>query len=177
MSFSVIIKTSYCALVALACLVLAGCAAPVTAPAAGRGPTLAPATPLPQSADDAEAIRQLILLEGQGVVRQDIAGLTNLWALDAVITDAKHTPDQAADDARWRGRDAIRERYALLVFPGNPAVNSPTDIEIVIDGDRATAVSTTRIGQEVSPGGDRWSFVKREGRWWIAGLTYNLEPK
>jgi len=170
-------KVSYCAFVAFACLILAGCAAPVTAPAPGRSPTLAPATPWPQPADDAAAIRQLILLEGQGVVRQDIAGLTNLWAADAVITDAKHTPDQPGDDARWPGRDAIRERYIVLVLPGNPTVNSPTDIEIVIDGDRATAISTTRIGQEVSPGGDRWSFVKREGRWWIAGLTYNLEPK
>jgi hypothetical protein len=172
-----VLRAGYRALVALACLILVGCAAPVTAPAPGRGPTPAPATPWPQPADDAEAFRQLILLEGQGVVRQDIAGLTNLWALDAVITDAKHTPDQPGDDARWRGRDAIRERYMLLVFPGNPAVNSPSDIEITIDGDQATAVSTTRIGQEVSPGGDRWSFARRAGRWWITGLTYNLEPQ
>jgi hypothetical protein len=170
-------KPPYCALVALVCLVLAGCAAPVIAPAPGRSPTPAPATPIAQPADATEAIRQLILLEGQGVVRQDIAGLTNLWAADAVITDAKHTPDQPGDDARWPGRDAIRERYTVLVFPANPALNSPTDIQVVIDGDRATAISTTRIGQEVSPGGDRWSFVKREGRWWIAGLTYNLEPQ
>jgi hypothetical protein len=171
------IKALCCAFVVLVCLVLTGCAAPVTAPAASRRPTLAPTTPVPQPADDAEAIRQLILLEGQGVVRQDIAGLTNLWALDAEIADARHAPDQPADDARWRGRDAIRERYALLVFPANPAVNSPTDIEITIEGDRAAAVSTTRIGHEVSPGGDRWSFVKRDGRWWIAGLMYNLEPR
>lgn len=32
-----------------------------------------------------------------------------------------------------------------------------------------------RIGREVSPGGDRWRFVRRDGRRWIAGLTYNLE--
>jgi len=148
----------------------------VATPAAeGRSP--APATPTAQPATDVEAIRQLILLEGQGVVRQDLAGLTNLWAPEAVITDAKHTPDQSADDARWPGRDAICQRYTVLVFPANPAVNSPTEIAIAIDGDRATAVSTTRIGQEVSPGGDRWSFVKREGRWWITELTYNLEPE
>ncbi len=62
----------------------------------------------------------------------------------------------------------------------SPAIRasiSPADVKIVIDGDKATATSTTQIGAETSPGGDRWDFVKRDGRWWIAGLTYNLEPK
>ena len=147
----------------------------------GPQPTLAAATllhtPTPQPATAEEAIRQLILLEGQGVVGQDIGGLMNLWAPEAVIADAKHTPDNPNDDARWRGRDAIRERYVVLVFPGNPSLVSPADVKIVIDGDKATATSTTQIGAETSPGGDRWDFVKRDGRWWITGLTYNLEPK
>jgi ketosteroid isomerase-like protein len=140
-----------------------------------------PATPAftstPQPASDEEAIRQLILLEGRGVVAQDITGLMGLWAEDAVITDAKHTPDDPSDDAHWRGRDAIRDRYVVLVFPGNPTSAGATDINIVINGDTAEAVSTTRIGDEVSPGGDRWTFVKRDGRWWITSLTYNLEPE
>ncbi|MGC8779681.1 MAG: nuclear transport factor 2 family protein [Anaerolineae bacterium] len=110
-------------------------------------------------------------------MRQDIAGLVNLWAADAVVTDARHTPDRPEDDARWSGREAIRDRYLTLVFPANPAINSPADIAIVVEGDRATATSTTRIGQEVSPGGDRWTFVRRGGRWWILELTYNLEPQ
>jgi hypothetical protein len=156
---------------------LAACAVPATPPPLSPRPLAAPVTPTSQPASDAEAIRQLVLLEGQGVVRQDIAGLMNLWATDAVVTDAKHTANTPGDDARWRGRDAIRERYVVLVFPGNPSANSPGDIEVVIEGDRATATSTTRIAQEISPGGDRWSFVKREGRWWIAELTYNLESK
>ena len=57
------------------------------------------------------------------MVSQDIGGLMNLWAPEAVIADAKHTPDNPNDDARWRGRDAIRERYVVLVFPGNPNVD------------------------------------------------------
>jgi hypothetical protein len=121
--------------------------------------------------------QKLILLESQGIARQDIAGLTDLWAADAIVTDARHTPDRPGDDAAWRGRAAIRERYLTLVLPGNPGPSNPSDIEIKIDGDRATATSTTRIGQEVSPGGDRWGFVKRAGRWWISELTYNLEPE
>ena len=40
-------------------------------------------TPTPQPATAEEAIRQLILLEGQGVVGQDIGGLMNLWAPEA----------------------------------------------------------------------------------------------
>ena len=162
-------------LVVLVCFGLAGCGAPATS--LGPRPTVVALTPTPQPATAEEAIRQLILLEGQGVVGQDIGGLMNLWAPEAVIADAKHTPDNPNDDARWRGRDAIRERYVVLVFPGNPSLDSPADVKVVIDGDKATATSTTQIGAETSPGGDRWDFVQRDGRWWITGLTYNLEPK
>ena len=88
--------------------------------ARGAGHTAPVRTPTPQPATDEEAIRQLIASEGQALVSQDIAGLMDLWAADAVIADAKHTPDDPNDDARWSGRDAIRERYVVLVFPGNP---------------------------------------------------------
>jgi len=89
------------------------------------------------------------------VVSQDIAGLMDLWAADAVIADAKHTPDDPNDDARWSGRDAIRERYVVLVFPGNPTRAGAADVKLDIRGEQATAVSTTAIGSEVAPGGDR----------------------
>lgn len=158
-------------------VVMAGCGAPERTSSLGARPTSFPRTPTPQPADDEEAIRQLIQSEGQGVVSQDIAGLMDLWASDAAIVDAKHTPENPNDDARWRGRDAIRERYVVLVFPGNPISAGAADVLIEIRGDQATAVSTTVIGNEVSPGGDRWAFAKRDGRWWITGLTYNLEPK
>ncbi len=158
-------------------LVLAACAAPAPTSTLGQKPTTAARTATPQPATDEEAIRQLMLLEGQGVVGQDIEGLMDLWAPDAVIADAKHTPDNTNDDARWRGRDAIRERYVVLVFPGNPGSAAPQDVQITISGDTAIATSTTVIGSEVSPGGDRWAFVKQDGRWWIKGLTYNLEAE
>jgi hypothetical protein len=48
---------------------------------------------------------------------------------------------------------------------------------VQVTGDQAVATSTTVIGKEVSPGGDRWTFARRDGRWWITGLMYNLEPK
>jgi ketosteroid isomerase-like protein len=155
---------------------LAACANPRGSSSLGVRPTAAIRTPTPQPATDEEAIRQLILLEGQGLVSQDIEGLMGLWAPDAVVTDARHTPANSDDDARWRGLDAIRERYVVLVFPGNPTTAEAKDIQIVIDGDRAIATSTTNIGGETAQGGDRWAFTKRDGRWWITELTYNLEP-
>ena len=159
----------------LVILGVASCAAPNTS-TLGERPTDPPRVSAPQPADDAEAVRRLIADEGAAVVRQDIAALMDLWAADAVVTDAKHTPDDATDDATWQGRDAIRSRYVVLVFPGNPQSAGGQDVRVDVTGDRAAATSTTAIGSEVSAGGDRWTFVKRDGRWWIATLTYTLEP-
>ncbi len=158
----------------LVLLALASCAAP-RASTLGEKPTAAPRPTAAQPANDEDAVRQLIADEGAALVRQDIAGLMSLWAGDAVITDAKHTPANAGDDATWQGRDAIRSRYVVLVFPGNPQSAGAQDVRVEVAGDRATAVSTTAIGSEVSQGGDRWTFARRDGRWWIESLTYNLE--
>lgn len=159
----------------LVLLGIASCTAP-RASTLGDRPTEAPHAAAPQAANDEDAVRQLITAEGATVVGQDIVGLMALWADDAVVTDAKHTPDDATDDATWQGRDAIRSRYVVLVFPGNPQTAGARDVQVQVSGDKATATSTTAIGSEVSQAGDRWTFVKRDGRWWIASLTYNLEP-
>lgn len=164
--------------VLLGLVAFAACGAPTrSASTLGEKPTVVPRTPTPPPASDEEAVRQLVLSEGRAVVAQDIAGLMDLWLVDATIVDARHTPDLADDDARWRGRDAIRERYVTLVFPGNPQSAAAQDLAITLDGDRATATSTTAIGSELSPAGDRWTFVRRDGRWWIESLTYNLESQ
>lgn len=155
---------------------IASCAAPARPSSLGQKPTDIAPLVAAQPADDEAAIRQLIEREAAALVSQDLAGLMALWAEDAVIVDAKHTPDDEQDDARWRGHDAIRERYVVLVLPGNPLSAGARDIEITVEGNTATATSTTVIGNETSAGGDRWRFVRRDGRWLIAGLTYNLEP-
>ena len=111
------------------------------------------------------------------MVQQDIERLMEIWAEDGVVIDARHTPDDPSDDLTWRGRDAIRQRYVTLVFPGNPTIAGATDVQLTIEGDTAEALATTRIGAEVAPGGDRWTFAKRGGRWLITSLTYNLEPE
>ncbi|MGC8838267.1 MAG: YybH family protein [Anaerolineae bacterium] len=126
--------------------------------------------------DSHAAILDLLQREAQGVVAQDLDALMALWAEGAVVTDAAHTPDDLTDDLVWRGRDAIRDRYVHLVFPGGAKEAGPLDVRVEVHGDRATAWATTRIGDEVSPGGDRWTFVRRGGRWYLESLTYNLEP-
>jgi len=157
-------------------LVLSACGKS-PAPPTPVAPTSIPRTPTPVPATDEEAILQLLAAEGEGVVQQDIERLMEIWAEDGVVIDARHTPDDPSDDLTWRGRDAIRQRYVTVVFPGNPAVAGAIDVQLTIEGDRAEALATTRIGAEISPGGDRWTFVKRGGRWLIASLTYNLEPE
>jgi hypothetical protein len=110
-------------------------------------------------------------------VQQDMTLLAEIWAEDAIVTYAKHTPQAPDDDAVWKGIDAILDRYVVLVFPGNPQSAEPIDILITVEGEHASARSTTQIGDEVSPGGDMWTFTRCGERWCIETLTYNLESK
>jgi hypothetical protein len=131
---------------------------------------------LEATADAESAIRALLVAEGEWVVSQSIDPLMQLWSEGARVVDAKNTPDNPDDDQVWDGKDAIRNRYARIVFPGAPAVVDHGDEIITIEGDRAQVESTTTIGSEVAPAGDRWEMVERAGCWYLAGLTYNLEP-
>ncbi len=134
-------------------------------------------TPVGWGLDDRAAIEAVLQAEARGVATQDITLLMSLWAEDGEIRDARHTPDDPSDDAVWRGKDAIYQRYVHLVFPGNPGLVAHPDLHIRVEGDHAVVTSTTRIGSEVAPGGDRWELVKRQGRWLLYRLTYNLEPR
>ncbi|HUW11377.1 MAG TPA: hypothetical protein VM537_16720 [Anaerolineae bacterium] len=157
-------------------LLLGGCAQPPS-PAVGEAPTAPPRTPTPVPATDEAAVLQLLAAEGESIIELDIERLMEIWAEDGVIVDARHTPDDSSDDLTWRGEDAIRQRYVTLVFPGNPAVAGPMDAQVTVSGDTAEVSSTTQIGSEVAPGGDRWTFARRNGLWLITSLTYNLESK
>jgi len=146
--------------------------------ACGRTPTPAPTptpTPIGYGLDDEAAIRAVLDAEAEGVLRQDIDLLMRLWAEDGEVRDANHTPDDPSDDAVWQGRDAIYQRYVHLVFPGNPQQVAHPDLEIRIEGTYAVVTSTTLIGDEIAPGGDRWELIKQDGYWLIYRLIYNLE--
>jgi hypothetical protein len=150
--------------------VLAACGAPETV--AGSC-TLR----LPAGAGDEEAITAVIRAEGQLVVNQQIDPLMELWADGSSITNAKNTPGDEEDDQYWRDKDAIRHRYVRTVFPGAPQQAAAADLNIALNGDQASVVATTHIGDEVSPAGDRWTLVKRGNCWLLQNLTYNLESQ
>jgi ketosteroid isomerase-like protein len=163
-------------LLAVGCL--PGASGPPALPIPTPIPTAPPATPTPEPASAEEAVWLLVNAEAEGIARQDIELLMSVWAEDAVITDANHTPDNPDDDLVWRGREAIRERYLVLVLPSAPTTVTHPDLEIALKGSTATARSTTTIGGEIAPTGDYWTFEKKEkGGWKITGLTYNLEAK
>lgn len=128
-------------------------------------------------AGDEDTIAAMLRAEGDYVTQQDILALMRLWAEDGRVVDAKHTPNILEDDQTWQGTDAIRHRYVRWVFPGAPAMAQPADLVINLVGEEAVVTSTTQIGDEVSPAGDRWSLVKSEGCWVIQELVFNLESR
>lgn len=132
-------------------------------------------TPAPNPQESKQAILGLIEAEGIGARTRDIALLESIWAHDAVVRDANHTPDNPADDQVWQGRDAILLRYETVLFYLTLEDVGPVDLDVDIHGHTATVTGTTRIGSELSPGGERWTFAWRDGEWKITGITFNLE--
>lgn len=132
---------------------------------------------LPADTTDEGAIAAVLQAEGEFVVQQEIDRLMLLWQEGGTVVDAKHTATDESDDQQWLDKDAIRHRYVRTVFPGAPAVATPKDLAIRVDGSQATVTSTTQIGNEISPGGDRWQLSKEGDCWMIYRLTYNLESQ
>jgi len=125
---------------------------------------------------DEAAIEAVLAAEGTFVVNQSIVQLMQLWAEGSFVADAGNTPNQTDDDQLWRNKDAIRNRYVRIVFPGAPTSATPADLVITLNGAQAIVSATTQIGSELSPAGDRWELIKQDGCWLIQSLTYNLEP-
>lgn len=150
--------------------------APPPPPPSGPRPVIQ-RTPTPVPANDEEAIKQLIIAEGEAVVQQDIDRLEGMWAKDGVITDANRTPNNPADDKTWKNWAAIRDRYVNIVFPSNPAFAEHPNIRVTITGDSATAIADTKIGVTNLKDNDRWTFRKIDGQWKITSLTFGLAPK
>ena len=159
-------------------LTVAGCAvgAPLPPTVDAPRPTRV-RTPTIVPANDEEAIRQLIVAEGEAVVQQDIDRLQGMWASDGVVTDANRTPDNAADDKTWKNWSQIRDRYVNIVFPSNPAFAEHPNIRVNIASDTATAVADTKIGVTNLKDNDKWTFRKIDGQWKITSLTFSLAPK
>ena len=117
----------------------------------------------------------MIAAEGRAARERDADRLASLWADDSVVRDARHTPDDMSDDRVWEGRDAIMSRYTSEIFYLTLEDAGPMDLVFDVRGDAAVVTGTTRMGDEVSPGGERWTFARQRGGWVIAGITFNLE--
>lgn len=164
--------------VAMLLLTAVACSTGVPPPPPSSGPRpVIQRTPTPVPANDEEAIRQLIVAEGEAVVQQDIDRLEAMWARDGVITDANRTPNNPADDKTWKNWSAIRDRYVNIVFPSNPAFAEHPNIRVTITGDSATAIADTKIGVTNLKDNDRWTFRKIDGQWKITSLTFGLAPR
>jgi len=131
---------------------------------------------LPADVSDENAIKETLMAEGGLTVQQEINALMLLWAEGGRVVDAKHTIDDD-DDQFWVDKDAIRHRYVRIVFPGAPPSVEPADMNIQIQDGQAVVQSTTQIGDEISPAGDRWELIKLDGCWHLQQLTYNLESE
>lgn len=134
------------------CLMLAAC----TPPLRSAPPPVRPVTLNAEAAGDPA---QLVTLERNAAAARDLATLAALWAHDAQLLEYRGAGE--ADDYRWQGRDAVLNRYEVAVFPSPPVpLDAPLDLVPQVEGDAAVIVN----------GIDRWEFVYREGRWWIASL-------
>lgn len=114
---------------------------------------------------DEEAPALLVRAERAAAAQRDAAALALLWSDDARIVETRGTED-TTDDYTWQGRDAVLDRYRVAVFPSPPSPLPETPLPAPeFAGDRAT----------LTHGADEWEFVRRDGRWWIAGLVIDPE--
>jgi ketosteroid isomerase-like protein len=170
-------KFVFFAVLAALMLAAAGCSNNVVPPTPGNPPANRTRTATPVPANDEEAIRQLIVAEGEAVVQQDIDRLQAMWASDGVVTDANRTPDNPADDKSWKGWSEIRNRYVNIVFPSNPAFAEHPNIRVTLSSDTASAIADTKIGVTNLKDNDKWTFRKIDGQWKVTSLTFSLAPK
>lgn len=170
-------KFVFVAMMAALLVAIVGCTSGTVPPSPpGPKPTIV-RTPTPVPGNDEEAIRQIIVAEGEAVVQQDIDRLQAMWASDGVVTDANRTPDNTSDDKTWKSWAQIRDRYVNIVFPSNPAFAEHPNIRVTLTGDTASAVADTKIGVTNLKDNDKWTFRKIDGQWKITSLTFSLAPK
>lgn len=151
-----------------AVLLLCGLLAACVAPAPVRVPAPAPAADVADVYSQGYATLEpadLVFAERNAAAARDLAALAALWDADAVIREMRGASGPG-DDYTWRGRAAILDRYKVAVFPNPPPPLAEAPIRPVhISGDRAM----------LRNGVDTWSFLFRDGRWWIAELVINGE--
>jgi cellulose synthase/poly-beta-1,6-N-acetylglucosamine synthase-like glycosyltransferase len=140
-------------------------------------------TLLPPTNRDAAAAA--LMREADAVQRQDLPSTLSLWDPRGVIRDERFTPDTLDDDRLWQGLDSIRERYVeefrerryrwLDHQSISVTLVNPEQAVIVNDLD-AIIETVSGIEQVHLPKTDRWTLVRKNGRWRIAMLEINRVP-
>jgi len=145
-------------------LLLSGCQRSWVRPAGLAEILSPPALPAEVEGAAADAMPALILAERSASISSDEETLRELWRPDATITDGRGTAD-TSDDFQWQGWPALRSRYQLAVFPA-----PPPQLEEADDG------SLTGTGKRAryQRGGDLWTAVQVDGRWWLESLAYAM---
>ena len=147
-----------------AALLLGGCQRSWVRPAAPAELLAPPSLPAEVEQAAADALPALILAERAASIAGDEETLRMLWLPDATIIDGRGTADMS-DDFRWQGWPALRSRYQLAVFPAPPPPLDRAD-------DGSLVETGVRAGYQ--RGGDQWTAVQRDGRWWLESLAYSM---
>jgi hypothetical protein len=145
-------------------LLLGGCQRSWVRPAVPAELLAPPSLPAAVAQAAASALPALILAERAASIAGDEETLRLLWLPDATIIDGRGTV-ATSDDFRWQGWPALRSRYQLAVFPAPPPPLDRAD-----DG----TLTETGIHAVYQRGGDQWTAVQRDGRWWLASLAYSM---
>ena len=167
-----------CLVLALLSLAAVGCGRQA-APAPGLIEMLAPtATAQPAATTPEDLAGRVVASEAEAVRQQDVDALAALWLEEGTVVDANHTAGNAADDRLWSGWAEVRQRYVADVFPyaSEPvAVPRPRQADpiVTITGEQAEVLVPGPDGRTTQ---DRWLLRRQDGRWAIAGLTFNLAP-
>jgi cellulose synthase/poly-beta-1,6-N-acetylglucosamine synthase-like glycosyltransferase len=135
---------------------------------------------LPPTSGDAAAAA--LVREADAVQRQDLKSALSLWYPQGVIRDDRFTPDRTDDDRVWAGLDNIRERYLeefherryrRLSHQGITVTQIAPDQVVIVNDLDAVIETESGIEHVRLPKTDRWTFIRRNGRWCIAMLEIN----
>lgn len=126
--------------------------------------------------EDRLAIHELVATYGDAVTRRDGDAWGDCWAEDAVWSLSAIPGMEEV-----KGRAAIRAAWEAAM-PGWPfQVNIQTLGAVAISGDTAAGhVYTHELNTDTAGLTQRWTgkytdtYVKRDGRWWIASRSYDV---
>lgn len=129
----------------------------------------------------------ILVMEADAAKNADLDSTLALWVSDGVITDEKHTPNDASDDVVWRGTEGIRERYlqefrsrryrdlrhrAMHVDLGAGTAVITNDLVATVEEAQNGSIERVALPQS-----DRWVLRQVEGQWKIVSLQLNRAPR